>query len=461
EDATVIAQEPSNPLGQSFARTDPDGAFVFDALRPGTYQVISMGAVSEMDVGEDSSSMFAGMKFAVADVKDGEDTVVELGAPPEDPVRITGVVTAADEPVGGVMLTFVPDGGDRMEAMKFIQTKPDGSFETVLDQPGRYLVNVQRISGTGQQQTLELLETIPKAESHELELELPTAVIAGRVTKPNGDPAAGVRVTLNVSGALANGSFTGGQYAEISTEDDGTYRLDWLRPGTYAVGAGGPLLGGFFGDNGQETFGRQIRRGLEVEEGSELLGIDFRLEEPGKIVGRVVGPGGEAVAEAAIFVRNQDGELIDRISMVSADKNGRFEYTGLSEGTYEVTARTGDTVSQRAERVLVRPGEESEANLVLDTGTVLLVSLTDKAGEPIDCRVVVTGPDGQQLNGMFSYQDLMSMFSSGSFSTREQRVGPVAPGRYTVEAFTDDGRDARRTVTVTDQATRRVRLRLN
>ena len=281
------------------------------------------------------------------------------------------------------------------------------------------------------------------------------------MTGPDGGPVGGVRVTLGVDGPLANGSFTGGQYADVTTDEDGTYRLEWLRPGTYVVGAGGPLLGGFFGETGQDTLGREVRRGLTVAEGDALTGVDFELERPGKIVGRVLGPAGGAVPEAAIFLRNEDGELIDRISMVRTDKTGRFEYAGLSEGRYEVTARTSDEVSHETARVFVRSGEEAEATLVLDSGAMLIVSLTDDDGNPIDCRVVVTGPDGRQLNGMFSYTDLMNIFSSGEFSMREQRVGPVPPGRYRVEAFTNDGRDARKTVTITDQDERRVRLRLD
>ena len=42
----------------------------------------------------------------------------------------------------------------------------------------------------------------------------------------------------------------------------------------------------------------------------------------------------------------------------------------------------------------------------------------------------------------------------------EQRVGPLPPGSYTVRAVTTDGREARRSVSLTGQDARKVRLRL-
>ena len=74
---------------------------------------------------------------------------------------------------------------------------------------------------------------------------------------------------------------------------------------------------------------------------------------------------------------------------------------------------------------------------------------------------VVTDQDGNQVNGLWSLADLMKAFSGGGFSTDEQRVGPLPPGRYRVEAYAEDGRDAKKTVTLSGQEERPIRLRLD
>jgi hypothetical protein len=320
---------------------------------------------------------------------------------------------------------------------------------------------VQQVEATGQQQSVEFQREVPAGEEHELLLELPVGGIAGVVLGPDGKPVAGARVSLAVDGPIQNGSVTGGNYAEVSAGPDGRYELRWLRPGNYSVAAGGALFGGLFGDAGGQTFGRQVRRGLVVGEGQWLRGVDFRLRTPGRIEGRVVGASGEAVTGAAIFLRDEDGNTIDRISMVATDATGRFEYTGLEEGLYQVSARTAALVSPEPQGVRVTAGEASAVTLTLDQGTVLVVGLSDGDGNSVRCSLVVTDPNGQQVNGLWSMTDLMSVFSGGGISSDEQRVGPLAPGKYRLEATSEDGRSAKKSVTLEGQGERRIRLRLD
>jgi hypothetical protein len=55
----------------------------------------------------------------------------------------------------------------------------------------------------------------------------------------------------------------------------------------------------------------------------------------------------------------------------------------------------------------------------------------------------------------------MSVFSGGGISSDEQRVGPLAPGKYRLEATSEDGRSAKKSVTLEGQGERRIRLRLD
>lgn len=462
---TIIAQVPTDPGNQRFANSDLNGEFVFESLAPGTYQVMAFGNDSEDessdDEGDNFTDFFADMKLTMAEVKDGEDTEVTLGSVSGDPVAITGRVVAGGKPVSGVLVTFFDDGEKMLEGMKFSTTGSDGAFSLKLGHPGRYLVNVQKVSGTGMQQNVEFSRTIPEGESHELTLELPMAGIAGRVYNPDRKPAGGARISLSVDGPIRNGSFTGGNYAEIQTDDDGYYELLWLRPGQYSVAAGGPSMMAMFGATGTGP-GRQVRSGLKVREGQLLKGVDFRLEEPGTLKGSVLDLGGQPVAEAAIFLRDSDGNSLDRFSFVATDSAGQFTYPGLTPGAYLVTARGAGFVSAEGATANVRSGQQEQIQLTVDAGTTLIVSLSDKQGNPVECSVEVLDSEGHQVNGMWSMSELMAAFSTGGFSSLEQKIGPLPPGKYRVLAKSSDGLSANKPVTLrSSSATRKLNLRLD
>ncbi len=461
---TILCMETGSPTSQKFATTDSRGEFLFEHLAAGNYQVISMFAGDKQPTeGEQDnlSALVSGMKFQLVEVVDGEEKLVILGAKPENPVTVQGRVLALGKPVKGAMISFLPEEGARMENLAFASSGSDGSYQLELGGPGRYLATVQETVGTGVQQSVEFSPDIPAAAQHELDFDLPSGGISGQVRGPDKQPLDRARVSLSIDGPIANGTFTGGQYAEVLTEKDGSYELQWLRPGKYTVSAGGALMGNLLGDASDQDFGRQVRRDIQVSEGQWTRDVNFTLAEPGELIGRVVDGSGRPVADAAIFLRDEEGNSVDRISFVSSDSAGSFEYPALSEGNYQVTARTSDEVTSEAVEVRIREGQKSEVRLVLSQGTMLLVSLTDREGEPVRCKLRVTDGDGRQVNGLWSFRDLMASLSGGTISTDEQRIGPLSPGSYTLEATTEDGRDAKKSVQVDGQQERRVRLRLD
>jgi hypothetical protein len=286
---------------------------------------------------------------------------------------------------------------------------------------------------------------------------MPLGGIRGRILGPDGAPAAGARVTLNVDDGMRFGTFLGGNYVETAAGEDGRYELRYLRPGRYAVSAGGVTLGGAFGDSSGS--GRAVRSGLKVAEGAWLDGVDFRLEPARELAGRVLGLDGSPVAGAAIFVRDDAGQLLDHFSFTTTDAAGRFVYRGVSEGSYSVQARKGESVSKPGDPVRVGDGREESAEVRLEEGTVLLVKVVDRSGTEFRARVSVVDDSGAEMCGMLTVEEVMQQFGKG-FSSTEQRVGPLPPGRYRVTARLDDGRTADRAVTLSGQTERRLTLRV-
>ena len=75
-------------------------------------------------------------------------------------------------------------------------------------------------------------------------------------------------------------------------------------------------------------------------------------------------------------------------------------------------------------------------------------------------RLRVLDEDGRRVDGLFSVNEFQSVFTEG-FSSRERRVGPLPPGRYTLIATALDGKQARKSVTLeAGQEERRVELPL-
>ena len=461
---TVLIQDTTNFMPVILS-TEADGMFVRERLKPGNWQVTAMmgsfdpGSLADGEDG-DMSDFLANMRYTIAEVKDGEETHVLLGAPPSDPVKLSGRVTHAGEPIARAMVSFFPDGASGFELMKFTQTDSEGGYSVDLAQPGDYHVQVQvfGISGT-EQNNVEFGETVPEeVEEHKLDIELPVGRLSGRVFDPDGEPIQGARVTLGTDGGVAYGTFMGGQYVETTTDEDGRYEVDYVRPGLYSLAVGGAVFGGVFG--GGASNGRTVMSGIRVEEGQALDGLDFRLPRPGTIAGRVVDLAGMPLEGASIFVRDETGNLLERFSMITTDGSGQFTYEGVAPGAYTVSARTQELASFESEPVRVVEGQSTDCVLTLDAGTILLVRVTDKSGEDVKARVSVVDSEEREVNGMLSFQDLANAASGEIFSSKEQRVGPLPPGGYAVTAYAEDGRVTSKPVTLTGQSERKIKIRL-
>ncbi|MEZ5978719.1 MAG: carboxypeptidase-like regulatory domain-containing protein [Planctomycetota bacterium] len=426
----VTVQDLPDSRMQHLTVTDGDGEFEVERLAAGKWQVIAMRNVmgDEGNAGG-MAALVGGMKVAMVDVVDGEETHVVLGEAPPEPVDVTGRVTHAGRPVEGILVSMVPQGvggGAAVGQLKLVSTDADGAFATRLDRAGDYLVTVQRVGSAGQQNSVEFHETVPSGStSWTLELELPGGSVAGRVRGADGEPLADCRITVNVDDGVALGTFMGGGYVEASTDADGFYEVEYLRGGTYSVAAGGVPLAGLLG--GDSKGGRVVRRGVVVGDGERVDGVDFHLEEPARIAGRVLEPNGSPVAGAAIFVRGDDGSLLERLSLVTTDGGGRFTYPGLAPGSYTVSARKGSLVSDESASVRVGGEEQGDVVLTLVVGNYLLVSATGEVDPEEELRITVRDRDDRVVSGMLGLAEIMDRLGDG-LDPGEQRVGPVPDG---------------------------------
>jgi protocatechuate 3,4-dioxygenase beta subunit len=443
-----------------FESSDGEGRFKLEHLQPGHYQVVAFPGKALGKAGSDAGAAFmSSMKMTTAEVRDGEDTHVILGAPPADPVQVVGRVTQAGQPYTGAMVSFIHEGKDVISKMKNAQVDAQGAFEVRLDEPGRYSVQVQRISGgMNQQNMVEFQRDIPKEKRFEFVIEMPLGRISGKVQDPEGNPAQGERVSLRPRSALVGGSIWGGMYVEAQTDGDGKYDIQTLRPGDYVLSVGGMAMGGIFG--GDAAHGREMRTDLKVGEGDWLRDIDFRLRKPGKVDVTVVGEDDQPIAKAAIFARDANGFLLDRLSLVATDESGVAHYGGLAPGEYNFSSRLDVRASAEGARVKLGEGEAKTVKLVLQGASVLLVTVQDSDGKTVQAAVSVLDSQGHEAGGMYGLSELMDQFSKNGLDFTVARVGPLPPGKYTVTARTADGKTGTKPVTLTGQPERKLTIRV-
>ncbi len=442
--STVMLQS-SGRTGGREARTDAGGRFRVEHLEPGAYQVMAMPDPSRWMVsGEqpDMGELFEQLRMTTATVVEGETTEVVLGAPPRAPVVVHGRITRGGEPAARANVMVMHEGGALLERMRADTADENGFYEVRLDEPGDYTFVVMRQMGGSN--GIDFPVTIPEVERHEFDLELPGGSLAGVVVGPDGGPPESAYVWLRRQDTSAELAGLFGQ-SSIAVSEDGTFRADELRPGRYAVTATA-------GDVAATTL-----HDVVVGDGP-TEGLELRLSAGGRVTGRVVEETGEPVEGAVVFVRDAAGRPLPRLE-ARTDARGEFTVHRVPAGDVTVSARTLNYATPTSAPLRVPVDGDAHVELVAVEGTVLRILLEDEDGQVVRAAIRVEDEDGRDHAGLTSDAELERVVTEG-FSTTERRVGPLAPGRYTVSAQAPDGRDARKSVTLRGQDDRKVRLRL-
>ena len=215
--------------------------------------------------------------------------------------------------------------------------------------------------------------------------------ISGTVTDTSGAPVVGAEVLLYP------GSESDGYYTSAYTEDDGSYRIDWLEPGSYTVLVVAPdgvnLQRTWFGD----VTGQADAAIVELTDGQHRSHIDVKLAAGARIAGTVKTEKGAAVAGADVRVyewrESSDGPRWEWVDSVPSGASGAFDFVGLPGGTYAVEVAVTDgrnligewwrdaPSADTAEQIVVSAeGAVTGIDLALATGASLSGKVTDAQG---------------------------------------------------------------------------------
>ena len=150
----------------------------------------------------------------------------------------------------------------------------------------------------------------------------PTASISGRVTGPHGEPMTDLTVGWD------NLSASNASYVTFANAD-GTYRLDGLAAGDYAINFS--TTANYVSEWWDDKQGSQNATQLHVGAGAQVTGINATLAVGARISGRVTSTSGAPLAGVTVSAMTQES-LDYRSTSTAAD--GTYTVQGLPGGTY-------------------------------------------------------------------------------------------------------------------------------
>jgi len=177
---------------------------------------------------------------------------------------------------------------------------------------------------------------------------------------PAGQPVTGKDVTM-IKGASISGTVTGSGTTSIdrrvavvdaasgtvvrttSIDDDGTYSITGLTPGSYKVEfarlSGLATSAASFFENIAEQLGLTSAKPISLPSGGDKANVNATLAAGGHITGRLVNASGQPLSGFQMHAYTDDRTLVTRAAVTDAD--GVFDIAGLTTGSYKVVANLG------------------------------------------------------------------------------------------------------------------------
>jgi hypothetical protein len=211
---------------------------------------------------------------------------------------------------------------------------------------------------------------------------VPASQITGRVLDEFGEPVERAYVWLLRMGVNADGAIGLVQVSLGRSDDLGRYRLPRVAPGAYVLLTVGEL------EHEDETYlyypgvvSLRMAHMLEVPEGRDVTGIDFRLNRDlgHQLTGTVIQstPGSFAGLRAELTGTDADGTPIRRRS-VNLSRSGAFQFLNVAPGRYTVS--------------VLPPPSQSALPVVID-GSVVRRPPTSVESGGVQIQVGETQPD--------------------------------------------------------------------
>ena len=415
---------------QLWVDTDEDGSFLLTGLKQNDYRI-------KANADAEGSPRWRGVIEGVASGTSG--VIIKL----EEPGSIKGrlmMSSGAPLPEGledlvNLRLSTVSESDAAVKSKHGAlslnaEVEADGSFEVKGAYPAEYEVRLSSelyVHSDASQRYVypsgELLVTMNEG-----------GVISGILLDPLGAPAQGCEVTASTgesSGRPWGGRSRGDSY-DATSKEDGSFRIEGLKPGNYKLNAE------------SDDWGPSPEELVRIEEGQIVADITLQLVKGGTIIGVVYDKSGSTVSGRTINVGQGGFMGMGGGSEATTDPSGRFSVDRLAAGTYQVSTQPtmeeieevmgesaggggGNWTSMMSliETVSVDVADGETVEVVLGAppaAPVLVYGRVSEGGQAVTSGTVLAVADGQ---GFMQGSSTANIDSSGRY---EMTID--APGDY-------------------------------
>jgi len=304
-----------------------------------------------------------------------------------------------------------------------VDTDAEGRFEIVGLWPGRYRLQAEA-EGFLAADPPPQVDFAQLGEEALRDVVLHRGAVVTGVVRGEEGPLKGAHVF-----ALQGANYR----ADVTTDDQGAYRVIGLPPGAYEM------------FSRTENYGLLDQKdGFRFEIDQEYPGVDFVLLPGGRVRGRVLDSSGAPVAKAAVSVRSRREGQVSRDAPTGED--GAYEVENLYDGEYAITVVAEGWLPYDPVPLAVRRGDRLAHDVVLRRAGLLAGTVVGPNGQPVAGALVVlrqgdvrettsTDPDGRfELTGlrpgvheMYCRSDDYTLNARGemTFDSEERREGLV------------------------------------
>lgn len=396
-----------NSSGVVLALTTSNGSgqYSFGGLAPGSYQVRA-------------SAVNFGTAIASSTVTAGSPTTTDVFLQPDagslqGTVRDAGTLTA----ISGATVQVV---NSQNVLVATTLTNGSGQYSVIGLVPGSYSVVFLADGFSSQAVGAVITSNTPTTVNADL------SRLAGTLTGVVQNSGA-----AGIAGALATVFQNNIQIAAVNTDENGTYTISGLAPGTYTVV--------FSAENYQSaTVGAMIENGQTTTLNVTLAG------SPGRLNGTVLDEASNPISGATVNVQISTGTGII-IATVVTQNDGTYAVEGLAPGSYSVVA-SAVNYQTAAKGAVINSNSTTTVNFILaaDPGSITGKVTNAQSGDPIsgaNVQVSILDSSGVVVASILTD-------SQGDYA-----VNGLAPGGYTVQVSAPDFQTNSTTVQVQSNQT--------